>query len=153
MAKLKKSQRKELTRIGEYLVGGGLWFWSGYIIIVALNGRWTPFQDPNKNLFVINLIGNAVGITLNFLVERYWAFKTNRPTTLFIATQRYIIYTILNAFILNYFILAFLKNNFGIQPAIGQIIAAGFFTVWNYFWYKAWVFKGNQKHKRVRAHA
>lgn len=145
MFKLKKKDQRELTRIGEYLVGGGVWFWSGYIIIVALYGHLP--------LFWVNFIGNAVGITLNFIIERYWAFKTNRPTTLFVATQRYIIYTFLNAFVLNYLILEFLKDQFGIEPAISQFIAAGFFTVWNYIWYKAWVFKGKEKPRKTRAHA
>ena len=145
MFKIKKKQSRELTRIGEYMVGGGLWFWSGYVIIVYLNGRMP--------LFWVNFIGNAVGITLNFLVERYWAFKASRPTTLFVATKRYIVYTVLNAFLLNFFILALLKNQLGIQPKIGQFMAAGFFTIWNYFWYKTWVFKGQQRHKRIRHHA
>lgn len=145
MAKRKNKQKKELTRIAEYMVGGGLWFWSGYIIIVALYGHLP--------LFWVNFIGNAVGITLNFLVERYWAFKTNRPATLIVATKRYLIYTFLNAFLLNYLILALLNNQFGIEPKIGQFIAAGFFTIWNYFWYKLWVFKGQEKHKRLRHHA
>lgn len=142
---LKKAHKKELTRIGEYLVGGGVWFWSGYIIIVALYGHLP--------LFWVNFIGNAVGLTLNFIIERYWAFKTSRPTTLFVATQRYLIYTFLNAFLLNWLILAFLKNQFGLEPAIGQFIAAGFFTVWNYYWYKVWVFKGKERPRRTRAHA
>lgn len=145
MAKPKKARKKELTRIGEYLIGGGLWFWSGYIIIVILNGHLP--------LFWVNFMGNAVGLTLNFWVERYWAFRSNRPTKLFVATRRYLIYTFLNAFILNYLILAFLKYQMNIQPAIGQFIAAGFFTVWNYVWYKAWVFKGQDRPMRVRAHA
>ncbi len=144
MAKLKKSQQKELTRFGEYLVGGGVWFWSGYVLIVFLNGRLP--------LFWANFIGNAVGITLNFMVERYWAFKTNRPSTLFVATWRYITYTALNAFLLNYLILAALKNQFGIQPKISQFIAAGFFTVWNYFWYKYWVFKGQKPPSKLIHH-
>ncbi len=145
MPKLKKSQQKELTRIGEYLVGGGVWFWSGYILIVVLNGHMP--------LFWVNFIGNAVGITLNFMIERYWAFRSSRPTTLFIATQRYIIYTALNAFLLNYLILAVLEKQFNVPVYIGQFIAAGFFTVWNYFWYKAWVFKGRERVRRTRAHA
>ena len=141
----KKSQKREITRFTEYMVGGGLWFWSGYFIIVYLNGRMP--------LFWVNFIGNAVGITLNFLVERYWAFKAKRPATLLVATKRYLIYTFLNAFLLNYLILAVLAHQFNIQPKIGQFIAAGFFTVWNYLWYKAWVFKGQTLPKKVRHHA
>lgn len=145
MPRLKKHQQKELTRIGEYLVGGGVWFWSGYIIIVFLNGRMP--------LFWVNFIGNAVGMTLNFIIERYWAFKSSRPTTLFIATRRYIIYTVINAFLLNYLILAVLKDHFDLPPKYGQFIAAGFFTVWNYFWYKYWVFKGKERPRKTRLHA
>lgn len=114
------------------MVGGGVWFWSGYIIIVALHGHLP--------LFWVNFIGNGVGITLNFLVQRFWAFKSDKPGTLMVATWRYVIYTALNAFLLNYLILAGLEQ-IGIEPKFGQFIAAGFFTFWNYVWYKAWVFK------------
>jgi putative flippase GtrA len=138
---LSRKAEKELKRIVEYMVAGGVWFWSGYVIIV--------FSYEHIGLFAANFIGNAVGITLNFLLERYWVFKTKRPTTLTVATQRYIVYTALNAFLLNYMILQGLRN-VGIEPAIGQFIASAFFTVWNYFWYKVWVFKGEER--RIPAH-
>lgn len=144
MKKINRKQHKELTRIAGYMVGGGVWFWTGYIIIVFLNGR-IP-------LFWANFIGNAVGITLNFIIERYWAFKTNRPATIGVTTRRYIIYTVLNAFLLNYLILKGLKQ-IGIEPKYGQFIAAGFFSVWNYLWYKAWVFKDQDPRKQVRRRA
>jgi putative flippase GtrA len=144
MRKFTKKDKKEFRRFAEYMVGGGIWFWSGYIIIVALNDRMP--------LFWVNFIGNAVGITLNFIVERYWVFKANRPATLLVATQRYIIYTALNAFLLNYAILLSLKR-IGIEPQFGQFIAAGFFTIWNYIWYKAWVFRGKERKAKVRHHA
>jgi putative flippase GtrA len=136
--------KSELQRIFEYFVSGGVWFWSGYILIVLLD-------DP-LGLFLANLIGNGVGITLNFILERYWVFKTKRPAKLAIATRRYIIYTFLNAFILNYLILLVLKNN-GIGVEIGQFIASAFFTIWNYVWYKHYVFKGMEKPRRSRHHA
>jgi putative flippase GtrA len=41
----------------------------------------------------------------------------------------------------------------GIEPEIGQFIAAGFFTFWNYIWYKLWVFKGHERPKRIKHHA
>ncbi len=151
-SRLKKRHQKELRRIVEYMVAGGAWFWSGYVIII--------FTYEHLGLFAANFIGNAVGISLNFILERYWVFKTKRPTTLTIATQRYIIYTALNAFLLNYLILKSLRG-VGIEPFIGQFIASAFFTVWNYVWYKAWVFKGAEAKvpahkkplKRIRHHA
>jgi putative flippase GtrA len=140
----KKKHQKELTRLCEYMIGGGVWFWSGYVIIVLLADK-VP-------LFWANFAGNAVGITLNFIIERYWAFKASRPTTLLVATKRYLIYTALNAFLLNYLILHTLRE-MGIEPKFGQFIAAGFFTIWNYFWYKAWVFRGQELPKRIKHHA
>lgn len=142
--RLKKGQRRELIRFAEYMVGGGVWFWSGYIIIVAMTANDVP-------LFWANLIGNAVGITLNFLIARYWVFKTKRQTNIGEATIRYIVYTALNAFLLNWLILQGLRS-IGIEPAIGQFIASAFFTIWNYIWYKAWVFKGREKPRHIKHH-
>lgn len=138
--------RRELTRFAEYMVTGGVWFWSGYVLIVLL--------DNHIGLFWANFIGNAVGITLNFILERYWVFKSKQPAKLGIMAKRYIIYTSLNAFLLNYAILYGLNEN-GIKPEIGQFIASGFFTVWNYFWYKHWVFAGTKRvqPRRTRHHA
>jgi putative flippase GtrA len=100
------------------------------------------------------LIGNAVGITLNYLLSKYWVFKTKKNTKSDTDHKawRYIIYTALNAFLLNYLILYGLRNGFGIDPAIGQFIASGFFTVWNFAWYKLWVFKDHPAPPRKTKH-
>ena len=136
--------KKLLIQFAQYMVTGGVWFWSGYIIIITL--------DNHIGLFWANLIGNAVGISLNFLLERYWVFKTKKQAKLGIMAGRYVIYTALNAFLLNYLILYVLQRN-GIMPEIGQFIASGFFTIWNYFWYKKWVFKDLPKPRRTRHYA
>lgn len=126
----------------EYMISGGVWFWSGYVLIVLL--------DDRIGLFWANLIGNAVGITLNFLLQRYWVFRTKGKEKIAFTAGRYIIYTLLNAFLLNYLILYALKEWLGLDPAIGQFIASAFFTVWNYFWYKFWVFPtGSQHHDKI----
>lgn len=150
MKKTKKSKKTKVTetkRIVEYFISGGVWFWSGYILIILL--------DNHIGLFYANLVGNAVGITLNFILERYWVFKTKKPAKLGVATRRYIVYTAINAFLLNYLILLGLEK-IGIKVEIGQFIASGFFTVWNYYWYKHYVFKGLEKHharRRTRHYA
>jgi putative flippase GtrA len=128
-----KKTRRLLIQFAEYMISGGVWFWSGYILIVTL--------DDYIGLFWANLIGNAVGITLNFLISRYWVFKSKKKSDTSEKAWRYIIYTALNAFLLNFLLLYGLENGFGIDPAIGQFIASGFFTVWNFIWYKLWVFK------------
>lgn len=140
---LKNKTKKELVRFTEYMISGGAWFWSGYIIIITL--------DDVMPLFYANFIGNAVGITINFLLNRFWVFKGKRQASLETATWRYIIYTGINAFGLNYLILHNLRN-VGIEPEIGQFIASGFFTIWNYVWYKTWVFKATGKPNHLKYH-
>ena len=143
MKKLKNKQRKSLIRIAEYLVSGGAYFWSGYFIIV--------FMTPVIGLWWANLLGNGVGVTINFLLQRYWVFDDAKRQPLGNVTWRYIVFTAAN-FVINYFILLGLQK-LGIEVAIGQFIASGFFTVWNYLWYKAWVFKKTPNLRRVHHHA
>ncbi len=133
-----KKTQKLIVQFIEYMIAGGVWFWSGYILIV--------FLDDRIGLFWANFIGNAVGITLNFLLQRFWVFKTKKDSKIAFTAGRYVIYTALNAFLLNYIILYVLREFVGIKPEIGQFIASAFFTVWNYFWYKAWVFPVGSKH-------
>ena len=144
-SKTTSKTRKLLIQFAEYMLTGGVWFWSGYIIIVVL--------DSHIGLFWANLIGNTVGITLNYLLSKYWVFKTKKKTSTGNKAWRYIIYTALNAFLLNYLILYGLQSGLGIDPAIGQFVASAFFTGWNFFWYKKWVFKDQQAPKRTRHHA
>lgn len=131
--KAKNRAKKLVIQFAEYMFTGGVWFWSGYVIIVSL--------DDYIGLFWANLLGNAVGITLNYLLSRYWVFKTKKKSKSNDKAVRYIVYTALNAFLLNFLILYGLENGLGIDPAIGQFIASGFFTIWNFVWYKLWVFK------------
>lgn len=160
MKKSKKSiiakirAKVDLQSIIGYLLGGGVWFWSGYILIVLLDGPLGEIFGESMGLFLANFIGNTVGFTLNFLILRYWAFKSKNPASLGVATTKYVVYTVVNVYGLNYLILLGLKQ-IGIEPEIGQFIASAFFTVWNYFWYKNYVFKESggkpetaKKHKK-----
>jgi len=131
----KTKKHSELKRIAQYLVSGGAYFWTAYLLIV--------FLTPVIGLWWANLLGNGVGVTLNFVLQRYWVFTGSkaRPTTS--VTGKYVVYTGCN-FLLSYLILRSLQA-VGIPVAIGQFISAGFFTVWNYFWYKHWVFADKPK--------
>ena len=132
----KTAKKPEVKRIIEYMVSGGAWFWSGYIIIALL--------DDVIPLFWANFIGNAVGLTINYLLNRYWVFSAKKNQNAPKSALRYGVYTAINAFGLNFLILLVLRNN-GIEPEIGQFIASAFFTVWNYVWYKQYVFKEDIK--------
>lgn len=129
----KKQQRKEITRLAEYLISGGAYFWSGY------GAFFIGDRVLHLNLWWAKLAANVFGWTINYLLQRYWVFKNpalaKHKTEV---TSRYIFITLVD-FILDYLIVWTLKG-IGITPYIGQFASAGFFTVWNYLWYKFWVF-------------
>lgn len=143
MKLLKKRQRFELIRIAEYMVSGGAYFWSGYgaFFVADTFLHW--------NLWWAKLGANIFGWTINYLLQRYWVFNNPRlakhQTEV---TERYILMTLVN-FVLDYLIIWSLKGA-GITPYIGQFVSSGFFTVWNYLWYRFWVFPGRYpRHKRT----
>jgi putative flippase GtrA len=140
---MSKRTKKLFVQLAEYMVAGGAYFWSGYFIIV--------FLTPVIGLWWANLLGNGVGVTINFILERYWVFEGSKKRTITEVSGRYIVFTACN-FLINYFILRGLMS-VGIKVAIGQFIAAGFFTIWNYLWYRNWVFKGKPQARRIRHHA
>jgi len=140
---MNKHTRKILIQLAEYMVAGGAYFWAGYFIIV--------FLTPIIGLWWSNIIGNGVGVTVNFILERYWVFKSSKKRHVTEVSMRYVILTGFN-FFLNYLILNGLQQ-VGIVVAIGQFIASAFFTVWNYLWYKYWVFVDKPHLHRIRHHA
>ena len=132
-----KFTRQRWIQFGEYMVGGVSYFWSGYLIFAVC------YSGLHWNWFPAKMLADAVGWTLNYLIQRYWAFKSpalNRDKAGTIT--RYGAITILN-FGLDYAIIWSL-NRIGISPYIGFFISAAFFTVWNYFWYRFWVFYGKR---------
>lgn len=147
MKKIKKNQVKEAVRIVEYMISGGAYFWVGYLTFFALD------KGLHWNLWWATMTANVAGWTVNYLMQRYWVFKSSElkghKTEV---TGRYITITLVD-FVMNYFILLGLKQ-MGITPYIGQFISAAFFTVWNYLWYRFWVFptKFKKKPGRVKAH-
>lgn len=144
--KLKKKQQKEITRIGEYLVSGGAYFWSGYAAFFIGD------QVLGLSLWWARLGANFLGWTVNYLLQRYWVFNNpNLKKHQTEVTGRYILITGVN-FVLDYFLIATLKEA-GITPYIGAFISAGAFTVWNYFWYRLWVFPEKMGGEKVKLKA
>jgi putative flippase GtrA len=139
---IKKKTKKLFLQIAEYMVAGGAWFWSAYLITLLL--------DPYIGLGWANIIGNLVGVTINYYLSAYWVFKTSNKKHAVHASWKYIVFTAAN-FVLSAYMLKALRG-VGIEPAIGQFISAGFFTVWNFIWYKTWVFKETPYAKRIRHH-
>lgn len=131
--KLKNKQKKEITKFGEYIISGGAYFWSGYFAFFILD------KILNATFFWSKSISTLVGWSINYLLQRFWVFNNPKLKKHQIeVTSRYIIITLVD-FVLDFLIVLGLKE-IGITPYIGQFLSAGFFTVWNYFWYKYWVF-------------
>lgn len=142
MAKTPK-QRKLIVQFIEYMVSGGVYFWVGYGILDYL------YYALHWNLWWSTIVSNLIGWSVNFMLQRFWVFNNKslkgHQTQV---TSRYIFITLID-FVLNYFVLYALRQN-GITPAIGQFLSSAFFTVWNWFWYKFWVFPEHMaKHKTI----
>ena len=141
MKRLKKKQQREVTRFVEYMISGGAYFWSGYLMFFVAD------KGLHWNLWWAKLASNVFGWTVNYVLQRYWVF--NNPKLKHHQTEvttRYIIITLVN-FVLDYGIVASLKAA-GLTPYLGQFVSSGFFTFWNYFWYRFWVFPGKYPHHK-----
>ncbi len=115
------------------MISGGAYFWSGYAMFFVLD------QTFGLDLWWAKLLANITGWSVNYTLQRYWVFRNpglaQHQTEV---TGRYILITLVD-FIIDFMIVAGLKEA-GITPYIGQFVSSGFFTVWNYLWYKYWVF-------------
>lgn len=122
------------------MISGGAYFWSGYAMFFFID------KGLGLSFFWAKSVSTLTGWTVNYVLQRYWVF--NNPKLKKHQTQvtgRYTFITIVD-FIMDYFIVFGLKQ-MGVTPYIGQFISAGFFTGWNYFWYKYWVFPDKFKSK------
>jgi len=129
--------RRRIIQFAEYFVGGMAYFWSGYAVFAIC------YSGFHWNWFPAKMLADLVGWTLNYIIQRYWAFNDKSLDKHEAATiSKCGIITVAN-FILDYAIIWAL-NSIGISPYIGFFISAGFFTVWNYVWYRFWVFYGKR---------
>ena len=134
MPKISKKRRKLIVQFVEYMISGGAYFWVGYVILLYL------YHSLGWSLWWSTIVSNVIGWTVNYILQRYWVFRNPHLKGKLAQTgARYIFITLVD-FVLNYFILYALKKYFNLDPAIGQFISSAFFTVWNYVWYKYWVF-------------
>lgn len=145
MSNMARQKSKTLsTQLIEYFVAGGAFFWSGYVAFAIF---YSAFHLP---LFIAKQSANLIGLTINYILEDRWVFKHKKARIAYDRrrTSRYIFITFVN-FCIDYLIVLALKN-IGITPYLGQFVSAGFFTIWNFFWYKYWVFAHQPSRKKGR---
>lgn len=125
--------RRLIIQFLEYLVGGGVYFWSGYAVFAL------TYSGLKWDWVWAKIVADIVGWTLNFLIQRYWAFNNPRLAKYAaMVTGRYLAITFVNL-VIDYAIVASLKS-IGVTPYVGLFTSSLFFTAWNYLWYRFWVF-------------
>lgn len=145
MKKIGKSKIAEAKRFVKYMVGGNAQFWSGYLAFALFDAVMGIDFWPAK------IASYAVGVTVNFVIERYWAFSSKKLTHKQLQTSATRYYSLMFVnFLIDLLIVGGLRE-LGISPYIGQFISAGFFTVWNYLIFKVWVFGKGKQAKGARA--
>ena len=125
--------RKTAIQFVKYMAGGGVYFWSGYAVFAGaysgLKWSWLPAK----------ILADAIGWTLNYLVQRYWAFNSDHLRLSEMQHVGRYIFIQSIGFVMDYMIIWGL-NSVVITPYIGFFVSAAFFTVWSFLWYKYWVF-------------
>lgn len=130
-----EKHQKEAARFSRYLVGGSLYFWVGYGVFAFC------YSGLHWNWFPAKILSDTIGWTLNYLVQRLWAFADHVSLGEMRHARRYVIIESVG-FVMDYLIIGGLKA-IGISPYIGFFISGIFFTFWSYWWYKYWVFPEN----------
>jgi putative flippase GtrA len=138
--------KKPLKEVVQYAITGGAWFWSGYAMFAVCYSLLGLDIVPSK------IISYLFGLAVNFILERFWVFNDRKARKeLDTVTVRYVAISTVNLGIDTGIVWGLSK--LGVSPYIGQFVSAGFFTIWNYVWYKLWVFARGATPKPKRAAA
>jgi putative flippase GtrA len=127
-----QSKPTTVSRFAKYMAGGSLYFWVGYGVFAICYSVFKWGWLPSK------IAADAIGWTLNYLVQRFWAFSDRAHLSEMQHAGRYLFIESIG-FVLDYLIIWGLRS-IGVTPYIGFFISAGFFTAWSFLWYKYWVF-------------
>ena len=141
-----RTKNKRWIQFVEYCISGGAYFWSGYAFY------WFADTKLGWTFWATKLSASVVGWVVNFGLQRYWVFRNpSLRGHLTEVTGRYMFITLVD-FGLDLLIVGGLKAA-GLTPYLGQFASAGFFTGWNYLWYRFWVFPEKLKKRRVAHHS
>ena len=128
---------QNLIQFFKYMAGGSLYFWSGYLVFAIC------YSAFHWNWLRAKVLADIIGWSLNYLVQRFWAFSGQHHLSELQHAGRYVFIESIG-FVIDYAIIGVL-NAIGITPYIGFFISAGFFSVWSWLWYKYWVFPNRTK--------
>ena len=133
MVKVRKPNKKSLKQFIIFNFGGAMFFVIGYAAFVMLYGllHW-PW-------LLAKIVADFLGWSANFVIQYFWAFRDEtKAQQAYKVTGKFTAVSVMNLGI-DYAIVALLAWA-GVSPFVGLIIAANFFTVWKWVWYKHYVF-------------
>lgn len=141
--KTKKQLKADIWQFIKLQIAGNVLFWGTYI------GNAYFDQILHLPSWQSLAIASIIAHVAFFFVDKNWVFsdKTGKRKTSE-EFLRFVIFMGFNYF-LNIAIVLGLERYFGITPYIGQFISAFFFTFWQWFGLKFWVFR----HVRHAHHA
>lgn len=125
------------------------WIVGGLSFIIDL-GLLTLLKEVFRvDLWIATPIAFIVSLIFNFWAQRVFTFRaTNHAHVSFVK------YSLLVVF--NIFATDMIVNWISLTPAgygIGKIVATGITTVWNFYLYKYWIFRGAAAEASARADA
>lgn len=115
-------------------LGGVVFFASGYAVFALLYGvlHW--------HWLFAKGVADLVGWSLNYLIQHGLAFREAAQVQGHKKVlKKFVPFSLINIPI-DYAIVGGLTW-LGVTPFLGLFIAAGFFTIWKWLWYKHWIFK------------
>lgn len=123
---------KSLGQLIRYLITGFSSFILEYILFYSL------FKLLGVNEFISNSIALAIVFWFNFLMNRYWSFKSKEKLS-----KQLILYGLLFAFnisISNIFIYG-ASIILGMSPLISKVLIMSLIVLWNFVLYKTVIYK------------
>lgn len=117
-------------------LGGAVFFVSGYLIFAVLYGvlHW--------HWLIAKAVADLIGWSLNYLIQHYLAFSGSAHAQGHKKVlKKFVPFSLLNIS-LDYAIVGGLKA-VGVTPFVGLWVSSVFFTLWKWFWYKYWIFRGD----------
>jgi putative flippase GtrA len=121
------------------------------VIKYIITGLTSFTVDYGGLLFLYRIVGLPVGIattlafivglTVNFLLNRYWVFNISKrgKVTMAYQTVAYGLLVLMNLVITDVIVIYLSRKHIG--PEVSKIISTAIITIWNYVVYKKAIFK------------
>ena len=119
----------------KYIVAGGSTFAFEYIVFIC------SYYIVKTNILVSITLGYTIALSYNFIINRYWVFKSNSFNNKYKAQMLMYILLLVANYFLNIFITTSLINQFRFQPYLSKLISTTIIAIWNFLIYNKIIFK------------